>query len=75
MLVAVKKDPRHRRRRIMSKKHSTRIRRTTAALGVAALVAAPIAVAAPAHADGKDREFRVAGAEVEVWVERDEGRF
>ncbi len=53
----------------------SKIRSTTAALGLAALVAAPIAVAAPAHADGKDREFRVAGAEVDFSVEKDDGRF
>lgn len=59
----------------MSHVLSSRIRRTTAALAVAALAAAPIAVAAPAHADGKDRDFRVAGAEVDFSVERDDGRF
>ncbi len=54
----------------------TTLRRTTAALGAAALVATPLTLAAaPAHADGKDREFRVAGAEVDFSVEKNDGRF
>jgi hypothetical protein len=50
------------------------IRRTTAALGTVALVAAPLTfMAAPANA--AEREFRYAGAEVEFSVEKDDGRF
>jgi hypothetical protein len=54
------------------------IRKATATLGAAALLAAPMSlVAAPAHADGpeKEKEFRVAGAEVDFKVEKDDGRF
>ena len=54
------------------------IRTATAALGAGALLAAPLTLlAAPAHADGpeKDKEFRVAGAEVDFQVEKDDGRF
>jgi hypothetical protein len=52
-------------------------RKATAALGVAALFAAPVGLAAPANADGpeKEKEFRVAGAEVDFSVEKDDGRF
>jgi hypothetical protein len=49
------------------------IRRITATLGAAALVASPLAIAAPASA--AEREFRYAGAEVEFSVEKDDGRF
>lgn len=56
----------------------TNLRTTIATLGVTALVATPLAVlAGPAHADGpeRDREFRVAGADVDFSVEKDDGRF
>jgi hypothetical protein len=56
----------------------SRIHKITAPLAAAALVAAPVAViAAPAQADGpeKEREFRLAGAEVDFSVEKDDGRF
>jgi len=53
------------------------MRRTTAALGTTALLTSLGLVAGPAHADGpgKDREFRVAGAEVDFSVSKDDGRF
>lgn len=54
------------------------LRRTTATIGAGALLAAPLTVlgAAPATADAeKEREFRVAGAEVDFSVEKDDGRF
>ncbi len=51
----------------------TTIRRITATLGAAALVATPLAVASPASA--AEREFRYGGAEVEFSVEKDDGRF
>ena len=56
----------------------SKIRKATAAIGAAALLAAPVSmIATPAYADGpeKDREFRVAGAEVDFSVEKDDGRF
>jgi hypothetical protein len=55
----------------------TTMRRTTAALGATALLTSLGLVAGPAHADGpeKDREFRVAGAEVDFSVSKDDGRF
>ncbi|PJJ47833.1 hypothetical protein CLV56_4092 [Mumia flava] len=56
----------------------TTMRRITATLGAGALLAAPLTVltAAPASADAeRDREFRVAGAEVDFSVEKDDGRF
>lgn len=51
---------------------------STAAVGAAALLLAPATmIAGPAHADGpeKKREFRLAGAEVDFSVEKDDGRF
>jgi hypothetical protein len=56
----------------------TTMRRTTATLGAATLLSASLGlVAGPAHADGpeKDREFRVAGADVDFSVSKDDGRF
>jgi hypothetical protein len=50
------------------------LRRTTAAVGTVALVAAPLALTA-APASAAEREFRYAGAEVEFSVEKDDGRF
>ncbi|MCD4524725.1 hypothetical protein [Nocardioides sp. cx-173] len=53
-------------------------RKVTAALAAAALVAAPVTmIAGPAHADGPEqkREFRLAGADVDFKVEKDDGRF
>ena len=49
------------------------LRKTIAAAGVAALLAAPMATAAPAAA--ADREFRYGGAEVDFEVDKDDGRF
>lgn len=49
------------------------IRRTTAALTTAGLLAAPIALAAPASAT--EKEFGVAGADVNFEVEREDGRY
>ncbi len=54
------------------------VRKATAGIGVAALVAASAAlVPTSASADGpeKEKEFRVAGAEVDFSVEKDDGRF
>lgn len=54
------------------------LRSTTLAAGTTVLLAAGTVLAAvPAHADGpeKDREFRVAGAEVDFSVSKDDGRF
>jgi hypothetical protein len=56
----------------------SKVRTTTAAIGTAALIAAPLSMlAGPAHADGpeKEREFRLAGAEIDFSVEKDDGRF
>lgn len=55
----------------------TTMRMTTAALAATALLTSLGLVAGPAHADGpeKDREFRVAGAEVDFSVSKDDGRF
>lgn len=52
------------------------VRKATAALGAASLLAAPLALAAPAHA-GPEKEvsFRVAGAAVDFNVEKEDGRF
>lgn len=54
----------------------TNVRRSIAGLGVAALLAAPLSImtTSPAMA-GKDRDFRVAGAEVDFEVEKEDGRF
>jgi hypothetical protein len=49
------------------------LRRTTAALGTAALVASPVMAAAPAAA--AEREFRYGGAKIEYEVDKDDGRF
>ncbi len=49
------------------------LRHITAALGAAALVATPLAIASPAGA--VERELRYAGAEVDFSVEKDDGRF
>jgi hypothetical protein len=48
-------------------------KRSAAALGAAALLAAPMMSATPAAA--ADREFRYGGAEVEFEVGKDDGRF
>lgn len=56
----------------------TNLRRMTATIGTGALLAAPLTLvgAAPATAGPeKDREFRLAGAEVDFSVEKDDGRF
>lgn len=49
------------------------IMRMTATMGVAALFATPMLIAAPAAA--AEREFRYGGAEIEYEVEKDDGRF
>jgi hypothetical protein len=49
------------------------LRHITAALGAAALVATPLAIASPAGA--VERELRYAGAKVDFSVEKDDGRF
>ncbi|MBC9731827.1 hypothetical protein [Nocardioides marmotae] len=56
----------------------TNVRTAAAVLGATSLLAAPLSlVAAPAHADGpeKERSFRVAGADVDFHVEKEDGRF
>jgi hypothetical protein len=56
----------------------TRTRKSIAALATTALLAAPVTLlaAGPAQADDdKEREFRVAGAEVDFSVEKERGRF
>ena len=50
-------------------------RRTTATLAAAALIAAPLTVMTATPASAADREFRYAGAEIELDVEKDDGRF
>lgn len=56
-----------------------RIVKTVTALGAATALTVPVALlsATTAHADGpqRDREFRVAGAEVDFSVEKDDRRF
>ncbi len=49
------------------------LRRTTATVAAAGLLATPIALASPAAATDKD--FRVGGADVDFSVEKDDGRF
>ncbi len=49
------------------------LRRTTAAVAAAGVLAAPVALAAPASATEKD--FRVGGARVDFEVDKDDGRF
>ena len=51
------------------------LRRTTATLATTALLATPIVALTAAPASAADREFRVAGAEVEFDVDRDDGRY
>ena len=54
------------------------LRKATATIGVTALIAASAAlVPSSAGADGpeKEKDFRVAGAEVDFSVEKDDGRF
>lgn len=51
------------------------IRRTTAALGTAALLAAPLTLMTATPASAAEREFRYAGAEFEFEAEKDDGRF
>jgi hypothetical protein len=51
------------------------LRRTTATLGAAALVATPLTLMTAAPASAAERDFRVAGAKVDFEVEKDDGRF
>lgn len=56
----------------------TNLRKATAAVTVASLLVIPATmIAGPAQADGpsKQREFRLAGADVDFKVEKDDGRF
>ena len=53
----------------------TSLRRTTATLGAAALLAGPLTFMTAAPAVAADREFRYGGAEIEFDVEKDDGRF
>ena len=53
----------------------TNLRRRTAPLGAAALLASPLTFMAAAPAAAADREFRYGGAEIEFDVEKDDGRF
>lgn len=54
-----------------------RLRRTIATVAVGALIAGSVTLlgATPASAKTKEREFRVANAEVDFEVEKDDGRF
>ena len=51
------------------------LRKTMATVGAAALLAAPLTVLGAVPASAADREFRIAGAEVDFDVEKDDGRF
>lgn len=51
------------------------LRRTTATLGAAALLASPLALMSAAPAAAADREFRYAGAEIEFDVDKLGGQF
>jgi len=51
------------------------LRRTTATVGAAALLATPLAVLTSSPANAADREFRYAGAKVDFDVDKDHGRF
>ncbi|MDP9820341.1 hypothetical protein [Nocardioides massiliensis] len=51
------------------------LRKTTAAIATAALVATPLTLLTATPASAADREFRYAGADVEFDVEKDDGRF
>jgi len=51
------------------------LRRTTASLGAAVLLAVPLSIVGAPSAQAADREFRCAGAEVDFEVDRDAGRF
>lgn len=51
------------------------MRKVTATVGAAALLAAPLSLVAASPAAAADREFRCAGADVDFDVERDDGRF
>lgn len=51
------------------------LRRMTAGLGAAALLASPITLLTAAPANAAEREFRYAGAKVEYEVDKDDGRF
>lgn len=55
----------------------TDVRRTTATVGAAALLAVPISLAAagPAAAAEKEKEFTLGGADVHFEVEKEDGRF
>lgn len=51
------------------------LRRATATIGTAALLATPLAMLGASPASAADREFRYGGAHVEFDVEKDDGRF
>lgn len=51
------------------------LRRTTATIGAAALLATPFVALGATPAQAADREFRCSGARVEFDVERDDGRY
>lgn len=53
----------------------TNLRRITATLGAATLLASPLTFMTAAPVMAADREFRYAGAEIEFDVEKDDGRF
>ena len=53
----------------------SKLRRTTATVGAAALLAAPLAIVGASPASAADREFKYAGADVEFDVDRDDGRY
>jgi hypothetical protein len=49
--------------------------RITASIGTAAIIAAPLTLVSPTPASAVEREFNVAGAEVDFEVEKEFGRF
>jgi len=51
------------------------MRKITATIGTAALLATPLSLVAASPAAAADREFRCAGADVDFDVEKDDGRF
>ncbi|WP_166140219.1 hypothetical protein [Nocardioides ochotonae] len=51
------------------------LRRTTATLGSAVLLAVPLSIVGAPSAQAADREFRCAGAEVDFEVDKEAGRF
>jgi hypothetical protein len=51
------------------------MRRTTATIGAAALVATPLTLLTAAPASAAEKEFGIGGADIHFEVEKDDGRF